>query len=121
MSMIHCLRQLCTLLKSLLQFIRKLQLKDLWFAKNIHIEYTYIRENIGARIDRTYARDLYNNVKSIKAIHVNFSDHSSIITEIETSNIPKTGKCYTNSNLQCWSQSVTSCRFQTRVKIHLSK
>ena len=73
--------------KSLLQFIRTLQLKDLWFAKNNHIEYTYVRENFGARIDRIYARDLYNNVKSIKAIHVNFSDHSSIITEIETSNI----------------------------------
>ena len=84
--------------KSLLHFIRTLQLKDLWFAKNNHIEYTYVRENFGARIDRIYARDLYNNVKSIKAIHVNFSDHSSIITEIETSNIPKTGKFYWKLN-----------------------
>ena len=79
-------------------FLRSLQLKDLWFAKNSHIEYTFVREDFGARIDRLYAKDLYYNVKSIKTIHVNFSDHSSILTDIEITNIPKTGKYYWKLN-----------------------
>ena len=41
---------------------------------------------------------MYNNIKSIKTIHVNFSDHSSILTEIETTNIPKTGPFYWKLN-----------------------
>ena len=80
------------------KILRSLQLKDLWFAKNRDIEFTFVREDFGARIDRIYAKDLYYNVKSIKTIHVNFSDHSSILTDIEITNIPKTGKYYWKLN-----------------------
>ena len=84
--------------KGLLNFIRTLQLKDLWFSKNKQIEYTYVRENFGTRIDRFYAKEMYNNVVSIKTNHVNFSDHSAIICELQSANIPKTGNFYWKLN-----------------------
>ena len=70
----------------------------MWFAKNINIEYTHITENFGSRIDRIYSKDMYGTVKTIKTIHENFSDHSIVIVNIETANIPKTGNFYWKLN-----------------------
>ena len=84
--------------KALLNLIRNLHLKDMWFAKNKLPVYTYIRNNFGSRIDRLYANDLFNNVKSINTINVNFSDHSCVTCEIENDNLPKTGKYYWKLN-----------------------
>ena len=36
--------------KALLDTIRTLNLKDVWFLKNRQIEFTYVRENYGSRI-----------------------------------------------------------------------
>ena len=42
--------------------MRTLNLKDVWFLKHRQIEFTYVRENYGSRIDRAYVKDLSNNV-----------------------------------------------------------
>ena len=42
--------------KALLNLVRSLKLKDIWFNSNQTPEYTYIRENYGSRIDRVYVK-----------------------------------------------------------------
>ena len=84
--------------KALLNTVRTLQLKDLWFSKNRQVEYTYIRNNHGSRIDRLYGKEMYNNVVEIKRVNVSFSDHSCILSRFECENIPKVGKYYWKLN-----------------------
>ena len=85
-----------TVSKSLLNAIRTLNLKDVWFLKKKNIEYTYVRKNYGSRIDRAYVKDLGNFVSNVKLIHVNFSDHSCLFTELNLANIPKMGNIIGN-------------------------
>ena len=84
--------------KSLLNLIRTLNFKDLWHVKHRDIKYTYIRQDYGSRIDRFYAKDLANFVKSIDVFNVNFSDHSCVKTELGLPNIPKVGPYYWKLN-----------------------
>ena len=55
-----------------------INMKDAWFLCNREVEYTYIRNNYGSRLDRIYLKDLANHIKNIKVKHINFSDHSSV-------------------------------------------
>ena len=84
--------------KALLNTIRNLNLRDAWHLKNRQINYTYVRNNYGSRIDRVYVKDLANNITNIKTIHVNFSDHSCVQTELNLPDIPRKGKSYWKLN-----------------------
>ena len=66
-------------------------MKDAWFLCNREVEYTYIRNNYGSRLDRIYLKDPANHIKNNKVKHINFSDHSSVQMEINLPNIPKVG------------------------------
>ena len=85
--------------KSLLTTVRTLNLKDVWFLKHRNVEYTYVRSNAGSRIDRAYVKDLASSVLNVKTIHVNFSDHSCIWTELDLKGFPKRGKSYWKLNV----------------------
>ncbi|CAL4118487.1 unnamed protein product, partial [Meganyctiphanes norvegica] len=88
-----------TISKTLLHMVRTLNLKDVWFLKHKNIEYTYVRTNFGSRIDRSYVKDLANYVTNVKTIHVSFSDHSCVWTELNLNDIPKRGKGYWKMNI----------------------
>ena len=102
-GIVYCLRDTTsdnvTISKSLLNAIRTLNLKDIWFLKNRHIEYTYVRNNYGSRIDRVYVKDLGNYVSKVKLNLVSFSDHSCLITEFNLPSIPNAGKYYWKMNV----------------------
>ena len=85
--------------KSLTNIIRSLRCKDAWFVKNRNIEYTYVRQNYGSRIDRIYVKNLANHIDKINVVHVNFSDHSSIEMSIRLPDVPKVGKYYWKMNI----------------------
>ena len=85
--------------KALLNTVRNLNLKDAWHIKHRQVEYTYVRNNYGSRIDRMYLKDLANNIVNIKVIHVNFSDHSCVHMEITIPDIPRIGIGFWKMNL----------------------
>ena len=84
--------------KGLSNIIKSLALKDAWFTKNQYPHYTFVRQNYGARLDRIYVKNLYNNVTNIKLIHLHNSDHSGVHMELELPKVPKVGKYYWKLN-----------------------
>lgn len=86
--------------KVLLENLRALYLKDVWFVENRNrpIEYTYIRNNYGSRIDRMYIKNLNNYVNNVRVCHVNLSDHSCVQMSLDLPNVPKVGKFYWKLN-----------------------
>ena len=99
--------------KSLLNTVRSLNLKDAWHLKNRQVEYTYVRNNYGSRIDRVYVKDLANCITNVKVIHVNFSDHSCVQTELNLSDIPSRGKSYWKMNTSLLDNEVIKGKFKT--------
>ena len=85
--------------KALLNTVRNLNLKDAWHLKNRHVEYTYVRNNYGSRIDRFYVKDLADSIINIKVIHVNFSDHSCVQMEVTIPDIPRIGRGFWKMNV----------------------
>ena len=87
--------------KVLLENLRALYLKDVWFLgnRNRPIEYTFIRNNYGSRIDRMYVKNLNNYISNVKISHVNFSDHSCVQMSLDLPNVPKVGKFYWKMNV----------------------
>ena len=85
--------------KVLINIIKSLQLKDAWYLKNNDVQYTFFRQNYGSRLDRFYIKNLENYINEIKLIHVNFSDHSSILMTLDIPNVPKTGTYYWKLNV----------------------
>ena len=76
-----------------------LDLKDVWWLSNKSVEYTYVRQDYGSRLDRIYVKNLSKYVRNVKINHVNFSDHSCIQMEIHIPNTPKIGKFYWKLNV----------------------
>ena len=85
--------------KVLLNNFKGLNLKDVWWMCNKNVEYTYVRQDYGSRLDRFYLKDLSNCVKNVKVNHVNFSDHSCIQMELNIPNNPKIGSYYWKLNV----------------------
>ena len=87
--------------KALLETFRSLCLKDVWFVDNRNrpIEYTYVRNNYGSRIDRMYVKNLSKFTNNVKVCHVNFSDHSCVQMSLDMPNVPKVGKFYWKLNV----------------------
>ena len=98
--------------KALLNTVRTLNLKDVWFLKHKHIEYTFVRTNFGSRIDRAYVKDLSKYVSNVKTIHVNFSDHSCLYTEFKLPDIPQKGKYYWKMNVSLLDDIEIKNRFK---------
>ena len=87
--------------KVLVDMFRDLKMNDVWFIENRNrpIEYTYVRDNYGSRIDRMYVKSLNNFVSNVKVCHVNFSDHSGVQMSLDLPNVPKVGKYYWKLNV----------------------
>ena len=85
--------------KTLSNIVRAIKCKDAWFVKNKNVEYTYIKQNYGSRLDRIYVKSIANYIENIKISHINFSDHSSIEMSIILPNVPKMGKYYWKMNI----------------------
>lgn len=102
-----------TVSKSLLNTVRTLNLKDAWHLKHKHVEYTYVRNNYGTRIDRFYVKDMAKFVTNIKTIHVNFSDHSCVSIEINLPDIPQQGWGYWKLNTTLLKNVDIKERFKT--------
>ena len=85
--------------KVLLNNFNGLDLKDVWWLSNKSVEYTFVRQDYGSRLDRIYVKNLSKYVRNVKINHVNFSDHSCIQMEIHIPNTPKIGKFYWKLNV----------------------
>ena len=109
--------------KSLLNIIRSIKCKDAWFSKHRNIEYTFVRQNYGSRIDRFYIKDFANYIEYINVIHINFSDHSSVEMSIKIPEIPKIGKFYWKLNASMLDREDIKNDFRTewnRIKSSIS-
>ena len=109
--------------KALLNIVRSIKCKDAWFCKNRDVEYTFVRQNYGSRIDRFYVRNLANYIENIKVVHVNFSDHSSIEMSIKLPGIPKVGRYYWKLNVSMLDRDDIKDEFRTewnRIKNSIS-
>ena len=106
--------------KSLLNTVRTLNLKDAWHLKHKNIEYTYVRNNYGSRIDRFYVKDMAKFVTNIKTIHVNFSDHSAVSLEINCPDIPQQGRGYWKLNTTLLKNESIKERFKEEYEKMLS-
>ena len=108
--------------KALLDTVRTLNLKDVWFLKNRNIEFTYVRQNYGSRIDRAYVKDLANYITDVKIIHVNFSDHSCVKTTLTLPDIPHQGKGYWKLNTSLLDDNLIKENFKIEwAKMGLTK
>ena len=85
--------------KSLLNTIRQIRFIDAWWTKNTTVEYTYIQENYGSRIDRIYLSDLRDSILDIKTQNVSFSDHAAVIMKMNLDSITKKGSYYWKMNV----------------------
>ncbi|CAL4058747.1 unnamed protein product, partial [Meganyctiphanes norvegica] len=101
----------CHISKGLTSTIRTLKLKDAWFIKNRHIEYTYIKNNCKSRLDRIYLCDLSTVVSNTQVIHTNISDHSCVITALNIEGIPLQGKYYWKLNTSLLKDTFVKQRF----------
>ena len=99
--------------KTLLNIVRSIKCKDAWFCKDRNVEYTFVRQNYGSRIDRFYVRNLANYIEYIKVVHVNFSDHSSIEMSIKLPEIPKVGRYYWKLNVSMLDRDDIKDEFRT--------
>ena len=109
--------------KSLSNIVNQLRCRDAWIVKNNNIEYSYVRDNYGSRIDRFYVRDLANYITDIKTYHVNFSDHSGIVMTINLPNEIKRGKYYWKLNTSLLDDKIIKDRFKIewdRIKSYIS-
>ena len=86
--------------KTLKNLITQIQFKDAWISKKNNIEYTYVRNNYGSRLDRIYVKEIVNYITDINVKNVSFSDHSSVIMNLEIPNIPKIGRYYWKLNVE---------------------
>ena len=86
--------------KTLKNLITQIQFKDAWTSKKKTIEYTYVRNNYGSRLDRIYVKEIVNYITDINVKNVSFSDHSSVIMNLEIPNIPKIGRYYWKLNVE---------------------
>ena len=86
--------------KTLKNLITQIQFKDAWISKKKTIEYVYVRNNYGSRLDRIYVKEIVNYITDINVKNVSFSDHSSVIMNLEIPNIPKIGRYYWKLNVE---------------------
>ena len=84
--------------KSLTKLIRDARFSDVWHIHNRNIEYTYIRENYGSRIDRIYCTNR-DSIKGSNVTHVSLSDHSAVLVDISLDSKIKRGKYYWKLNV----------------------
>ena len=80
--------------KALLNIVRSIRCKDAWNFKNRNVEYTYVRQNYGSRIDRIYVKDIANYITSTQVVHVSFSDHSGIEMTFKLPEVLKVSRYY---------------------------
>ena len=98
--------------KALLNIVRSLKCKDAWFLKNTLVEYTYVRQDYGSRIDRIYIKDLADFILDVKTVHVSFSDHSGVITTINLPHNIRVGKYYWKLNVSLLDDKDIKDRFK---------
>ena len=86
--------------QALLNLVKSLKLKDIWFKENNVCKYTYIRENYGSRLDRVYVKvNFINHINLVDVIHTNMSDHSCVRFNLNLPDIPKPGKYFWKLNV----------------------
>ena len=83
--------------KTLLKLVRQSRMVDAWWVHNNHVQYSYVRQNYGSRIDRFYINNK-DNINSSKIIHCSFSDHSAIIINVNINENITIGKSYWKLN-----------------------
>ena len=84
--------------KVLTKLLRDSRLRDVWHIHNRRIEYTYVRENYGSRIDRIYCSNR-DSIKGSAVTHVSFSDHSAVLVNIALNSKIKRGRYYWKMNV----------------------
>ena len=99
--------------KSFVSLKSNLKLIDPWFLCHHQVEYTYVRENYGSRLDRFYLKDLHNQVKDIQNIPVSWSDHCAIVLGLKLENVALKGKGYWKLNGSILDKDIVKDNFHT--------
>jgi len=68
--------------------------------KRKNIEYTYVRNDYGSRLDRIYVYEVANYITDINVNNLSFPDYSSVIINLETPNLAKIGRYYWKLNIE---------------------
>ena len=85
--------------KALNEIVKNLSLKDVWWFHNNNVEYTYVRQDYGSRLDRFYVKCLENQIVNVFLKHTNLSDHSCFIFNMNVSMFQKIGNYYWKLNI----------------------
>ena len=83
--------------KTFLKLVRQAKLLDTWWIYNSCVQYTFVRQNYGSRIDRFYCNNR-NNINSSKVVHCSFTDHSAIVINVIINANISIGKSYWKLN-----------------------
>ena len=83
--------------KTFLKLVRQAKLLDAWWIHNSGVQYTFVRQNYGSRIDRFYCNNR-DNINSSKIIHCSFSVHSAIHINVTINANITIGKSYWKLN-----------------------
>ena len=83
--------------KTFLRLMRQAKLIDAWWIHNSHMQYTFVRQNYGSRIDRFYCNNR-DNINNSQVIHCSFSDHSAIKINVTINENITIGKSYWKLN-----------------------
>ena len=78
--------------KNMKGIISNLNFKDIISAKKSNPDYTYYKEGYGARLDRIYVSKLFPNIYTTATKPAYFSDHLSVIMELNVSSQVKVGR-----------------------------
>ena len=68
--------------KSLKGIINSFKYKDIFSSNLRKPEFTYYRNNYGARLDRIYLSRLFNNIEDVITLPVSFSDHLCVCVKL---------------------------------------
>ena len=90
-------KNISLLSKTLLKLVRQARIVDAWWVQNNRVQYTYVRQNYGSRIDRFYINNK-DNINSSSVMHCSFSDHSAVMINVNVNENIHIGKSYWKLN-----------------------
>ena len=89
-----------------------LKLKDVWCLTNHIIEYTYVRDSYGSRLDRIYVKDLEGNVSQSSIMPVSWSDHNAVKVRIKVDDNLSCGRGYWKLNCNNLKHKIVKANFE---------
>ena len=102
---------------TLKEIVQKCNFKDVWEVSKLEVQYTYIRTNIGSRLDRIYVTDnLKNKLTVVERPIIPFSDHFAIKLNLKFREKPFTrGRYYWKLNKRLIENEETQEKYKDKL------